>query len=61
VDVVGQTVTVVDESKRASQLPYDVLVLAIGARSITWGVPGVEEVRTRPGGRGRHARPLRLA
>jgi len=45
VDPQAQTVTVVDDRSKSSQLPYDVLVLAIGARSITWGVPGVEEVR----------------
>ena len=34
-----------DSSKQTGALPYDILVVAIGARSITWGVPGVEEVR----------------
>lgn len=42
-----------DSSKQTGALPYDVLVVAIGARAITWGIPGVEEVPdSDAGGRG---------
>lgn len=37
------TIQSANDPNDKTEVPYDVLLFAVGARSVTWGVPGVEE------------------